>query len=64
MAVMGRSMPCGHYPAEQAPGEVYDELYGFFKWAAAGEEIEKNRGIYYDPDVAEACLKAIKAGRI
>jgi len=25
-----RSLPCGHYPAEQVPDEVYDELYGFF----------------------------------
>ncbi len=26
-----RSLPCGHYPAEQVPDEVYTELYGFFK---------------------------------
>ena len=23
--------PCGHYPAEQAPDEVYSELYNFFR---------------------------------
>jgi haloacetate dehalogenase len=26
-----RALPCGHYPAEQAPHEVYAELYGFFR---------------------------------
>jgi haloacetate dehalogenase len=26
-----RGLPCGHYPAEQAPNEVYSELAGFFK---------------------------------
>jgi haloacetate dehalogenase len=26
-----RALPCGHYPAEQAPDEVYAELYEFFK---------------------------------
>jgi haloacetate dehalogenase len=26
-----RSLPCGHYPAEQLPDEVYSELSGFFK---------------------------------
>ena len=26
-----RSLPCGHYPAEQVPDEVYDELSAFFK---------------------------------
>lgn len=26
-----RPLPCGHYPAEQFPEEVYGELYGFFK---------------------------------
>jgi haloacetate dehalogenase len=26
-----KSLPCGHYPAEQVPDEVYNELYGFFK---------------------------------
>lgn len=26
-----RSLPCGHYPAEQVPDEVYDELKGFFR---------------------------------
>jgi haloacetate dehalogenase len=26
-----RSLPCGHYPAEQVPDEVYKELDGFFK---------------------------------
>jgi len=26
-----RALPCGHYPAEQTPDEVYDELYRFFK---------------------------------
>jgi haloacetate dehalogenase len=25
-----RALPCGHYPAEQVPDEVYDELYRFF----------------------------------
>jgi haloacetate dehalogenase len=25
-----RSLPCGHYPAEQAPDIVYDELHAFF----------------------------------
>jgi len=26
-----QALPCGHYPAEQAPDEVYAELYEFFK---------------------------------
>lgn len=26
-----RPLPCGHYPAEQVPDEVYDELSAFFK---------------------------------
>jgi haloacetate dehalogenase len=26
-----RSLPCGHYPAEQLPDEVYGELAGFFR---------------------------------
>jgi len=26
-----RSLPCGHYPAEQVPDDVYDELSAFFK---------------------------------
>ena len=26
-----RSLPCGHYPAEQAPDEVFEELHEFFK---------------------------------
>jgi haloacetate dehalogenase len=26
-----RALPCGHYPAEQAPDDVYQELYDFFK---------------------------------
>ncbi len=26
-----KSLPCGHYPAEQVPEEVYSELCGFFK---------------------------------
>jgi len=26
----GRSLPSGHYPAEQCPEETYDELYRFF----------------------------------
>ena len=26
-----RPLPCGHYPAEQVPDLVYDELHGFFK---------------------------------
>jgi hypothetical protein len=25
-----RSLQCGHYPAEQVPDEVYEELSGFF----------------------------------
>lgn len=25
-----RPLPCGHYPAEQVPDEVYSELHGFF----------------------------------
>jgi haloacetate dehalogenase len=24
------ALPCGHYPAEQAPDETYAELHGFF----------------------------------
>jgi len=24
------ALPCGHYPAEQAPEETYEELRGFF----------------------------------
>ena len=27
--VSGRMLPCGHYPAEQAPAETYAELRGF-----------------------------------
>ena len=26
-----RPLPCGHYPAEQAPEETYTELYNFFR---------------------------------
>jgi hypothetical protein len=26
-----RPLPCGHYPAEQVPDEVYEELDRFFK---------------------------------
>jgi hypothetical protein len=26
-----RPLPCGHYPAEQVPDDVYNELSGFFK---------------------------------
>ena len=26
-----KPLPCGHYPAEQAPQDVYRELYEFFK---------------------------------
>ena len=26
-----RSLPCGHYPAEQVPDEVYNELSAFFR---------------------------------
>ena len=26
-----RPLPCGHYPAEQLPDEVYEELFEFFK---------------------------------
>jgi haloacetate dehalogenase len=29
--VRGKMLPCGHYPAEQAPGETYAELAAFFK---------------------------------
>ena len=29
----------------------------------AGEEIVKNRGLYYDPDVVDACLKAIESSK-
>jgi haloacetate dehalogenase len=25
-----RRLPCGHYPAEQAPDETLEELLGFF----------------------------------
>jgi len=28
--VRGRMLPCGHYPAEQVPGETLAELLGFF----------------------------------
>jgi haloacetate dehalogenase len=28
--VRGRMLPCGHYPAEQAPDETYEELRAFF----------------------------------
>jgi haloacetate dehalogenase len=28
--VRGRMLPCGHYPAEQAPEETFAELRGFF----------------------------------
>jgi haloacetate dehalogenase len=28
--VRGRMLPCGHYPAEQAPDETYAELRAFF----------------------------------
>jgi haloacetate dehalogenase len=28
--VRGKMLPCGHYPAEQAPDETYDELRRFF----------------------------------
>lgn len=24
------ALPCGHYPAEQVPDQVYEELYAFF----------------------------------
>jgi haloacetate dehalogenase len=26
-----RGLPCGHYPAEQAPEETFKELLAFFK---------------------------------
>jgi haloacetate dehalogenase len=26
-----RKLPCGHYPAEQAPEETFEELLAFFK---------------------------------
>ena len=26
-----RALPCGHYPAEQVPDDVYSELRDFFK---------------------------------
>jgi haloacetate dehalogenase len=26
-----RKLPCGHYPAEQAPEETFGELLAFFK---------------------------------
>jgi haloacetate dehalogenase len=29
--VRGKMLPCGHYPAEQAPDETYTELAAFFK---------------------------------
>jgi haloacetate dehalogenase len=29
--VRGRMLACGHYPAEQAPDETYDELRAFFR---------------------------------
>jgi hypothetical protein len=30
------ALPCGHYPAEQAPDETYEELRGFFaRWRGA-----------------------------
>ena len=29
--VRGRMLPCGHYPAEQAPDETGTELVAFFK---------------------------------
>jgi len=29
--VRGRSLPCGHYPAEQVPDETYAELRAFFR---------------------------------
>lgn len=29
--VRGRPLPCGHYPAEQAPDETYAELRAFFR---------------------------------
>jgi haloacetate dehalogenase len=29
--VQGRVLPCGHYPAEQAPEETYAELRAFFR---------------------------------
>ena len=29
--VRGRMLPCGHYPAEQAPEETFAELRGFFR---------------------------------
>jgi haloacetate dehalogenase len=29
--VRGRMLPCGHYPAEQAPDETYAELRAFFR---------------------------------
>ena len=29
--VRGKMLPCGHYPAEQAPDETYAELRAFFR---------------------------------
>jgi haloacetate dehalogenase len=29
--VRGKMLPCGHYPAEQAPDETYAELQAFFR---------------------------------
>ena len=31
----GKMLPCGHYPAEQAPDETYAELRAFFRLAGA-----------------------------
>ena len=31
--IRGRMLPCGHYPAEQAPDETYSELRAFFRGA-------------------------------
>jgi hypothetical protein len=30
-----QSLPCGHYPSEQASQQTYDELQGFFAADAA-----------------------------
>lgn len=34
--VRGKMLPCGHYPAEQAPDETYAELQAFFSAGGAG----------------------------
>ncbi|TMH27458.1 MAG: alpha/beta hydrolase [Betaproteobacteria bacterium] len=30
--IRGKTLPCGHYPAEQSPEETYTELRAFFRW--------------------------------